>query len=232
MRHEPGADCAACAIRAKSICGAVPHRDLDILSRSRRQMRFDRRQTIVRAGEPATSFFSIVSGVVKLCRSLSDGRTQIIGFRFPGEFFAISAADTYATTVEALTFVEVCQFPHSLLKRLVQAFPQLQTRLLEMSNHYLAASEDQIFLLGRKTAKEKVASFLLSYNEKLTQESAGDHCMHLPMTRTEIADFLGLTTETVSRVLTGLAREKIITVGLSHSVRLLNVDLLQHFSGN
>jgi|SRR6185312_16871942 CRP/FNR family transcriptional regulator len=232
MRHEPGADCAACAIRAKSICGAVPHRDLDILSRSRRQMRFDRRQTIVRAGEPATSFFSIVSGVVKLCRSLSDGRTQIIGFRFPGEFFAISAADTYATTVEALTFVEVCQFPHSLLKRLVQAFPQLQTRLLEMSNHYLAASEDQIFLLGRKTAKEKVASFLLSYNEKLTQESAGGHCMHLPMTRTEIADFLGLTTETVSRVLTGLAREKIITVGLSHSVRLLNVDLLQHFSGN
>jgi CRP/FNR family transcriptional regulator len=196
-------------------------------------MRFDRRQTIVSEGEPAVSFFSIVSGVVKLCRSLPDGRTQIIGFRFPGEFFAVSDAETHTTTVEALTFVEACQFSRSRLKRLVQAFPQIQARLLEMSHRYLATSEDQIFLLGRKTAREKVASFLLSYSEKFARESVDkDHRMSLPMTRTEIADFLGLTTETVSRVLTGLVREKVIAVGLPYSVRLLNVDMLQGISGS
>jgi CRP/FNR family transcriptional regulator len=220
-------------MREKSFCDTIPVRGLDSLTRSRRLVRFDRRQTIVNEGEPAISFFSIVSGAVKLCRSLSDGRTQIIGFRFPGDFFAIADVETYTTTVEALTFVEVCQFSQPRLKRLMQTFPQVQTRLLEISSQYLAASEDQIFLLGRKTAKEKVASFLLSYSKKFAQESVGDdHRMSLPMTRTEIADFLGLTTETVSRVLTALAREKVITVGLSHSVRLLNVDVLQRISGN
>ena len=111
--------------------------------------------------------------------------------------------------------------------------PDAGMSVLEMSHRYLATSEDQIFLLGRKTAREKVASFLLSYSEKFARESVDkDHRMSLPMTRTEIADFLGLTTETVSRVLMGLVREKVITVGLPHSVRLLNVDMLQGISGN
>ena len=234
MRHVASdTDCTACAIRSQSFCGTIPARGHDALARSRRLVRFDRRRIIVSEGEPATSFFNIVSGVVKLCRSLPDGRTQIIGFRFPGEFFAISDAETYATTAESLTAVEACQFPRARLKRLMQTFPQVQTRLLDMSYRYLAASEDQIFLLGRKTAKEKVASFLLSYSARFCAEQAGTgHRLDLPMTRTEIADFLGLTTETVSRILTGLVREKAIAVGLSHSVRLLNTGLLRHLSGN
>jgi CRP/FNR family transcriptional regulator len=234
MRHaEPDTDCTACAVRTKSFCGTISLRDLDSLARSRRLVRFERRQTIVSEGEPAMSFFNVVSGAVKLCRSLPDGRTQIIGFRFPGEFFAVSDGETYTTTAETLTFVEVCQFSRLRLKRLMQAFPQVQTRLLEMSCRYLTASEDQIFLLGRKTAREKVASFLLLYSKRFAQVSADrDYRMSLPMTRTEIADFLGLTTETVSRVLTSLVREKVITVGLSHSVRLLNADQLQRISGS
>lgn len=234
MQHgEPYTDCGACTVRAKSFCGAIPARGLDNLTRSRRLVRFDRRQTIVTEGEPAVSFFSIVSGAVKLCRSLSDGRTQIIGFRFPGDFFAISDAENYTTTVEALTFAEVCRFSRSRMKRLVQTFPQMQTRLLEMSYRHLASSEDQIFLLGRKTAKEKVASFLLSYSEKVRHDWVRENDrINLPMTRTEIADFLGLTPETVSRVLTGLAREKIIAVGVSHTLCLLNPGLLQHISGH
>jgi CRP/FNR family transcriptional regulator len=221
-----------CGIRTKSFCSAIPFRNLGSLARSRRTVRFDRRQTIVSEGEPATSFFSIVSGVVKLCRSLPDGRTQIIGFRFPGEFFAFSDIETYTTTVEALTFVEACRFPRSRARRLMQTFPQVQTRLLEMSYRHLTALEDQIFLLGRKTAKERVASFLLSYSDRFAQETFDRNRRDLPLTRSEIADFLGLTTETVSRVLTGLAHEKVITVSLSHSIRLLNVDLLRRMSGN
>lgn len=234
MDHaEPYAACAACNVRAKSFCGAIPLRGLDTLSRHRRLIQFGRRQTIVCEGDSAASFFNVVSGVVKLCRSLPDGRTQIIGFRFPGEFFAVSDAETYATTAEALTFVEVCRFPRPRLKRLTQAFPQVQTRLLEMSYRHLAASEDQIFLLGRKTAREKVASFLLRYGGRFDGDPAGEgRPMSLPLTRTEIADFLGLTTETVSRVLTKLARERIIAVSLSHSVRLLNVNLLRRIAGN
>lgn len=234
MHHaEPYTDCAECSVRAQSFCGAIPPRSLEELSRNRRTEHFDRRQTIAGEGEPATSFFNIVSGVVKLCRSLPDGRTQIIGFRFPGEVFGISDTESHTTTAEALTAVTLCRFPRARLKRLVQTYPPAQTRLLEMNYRHLMDCEDQIFLLGRKTAREKVASFLLHYGGKFGGGMGGaDQRMELPVTRAEIADFLGLTTETVSRILTSLVREKIITLDLSHSVRLLNADSLRRISGH
>lgn len=231
QRTEAYAGCMSCTVRAKSFCGAIPVRGLDSLAQSRRVIRFDRRQMIICEGAPAVSLYNVVSGVVKLSRSLSDGRTQIIGFRFPGESFAISNAEKYTTTAEALTFVEVCRFSRSRLKRLTQQFPPVQTKLLEMSYQHLTTAEDQIFLLGRKTAREKVASFLLRYGGKF-DPGRTDKDWRFPVTRTEIADFLGLTTETVSRVLASLARENLITVGLSRSVRLLNIDVLRRVAGN
>ena len=224
--------CAECAVRSASFCGAVPNRDLLILARSRQLVHFDRRETIIREGDPAVSFFNVTSGVVKLYRSLSDGRTQIIGFRFPGDFFAVSETKRHTKTAEAVTHVEVCRFSRSWLKRLMSQFPQLQARFLQMSYRDLASWEDQIFLLGRKTAREKIASFLLRYGrDPRRNEIEKYRHIDLPMTRTEIADFLGLTTETVSRVLTRLAREKVITVGTSRSIRLTDIDSLRHISG-
>ena len=225
--------CRSCSVRAVSVCSAIPNRDLSILARSRHQIQFSRRETIVREGDPMLSFFNITSGVVKLYRSLPDGRTQIIGFRYPGEFFAISAVCRHTSTAEAVTAVEVCRFPKSRLKRLMNSFPQLQAQLLQMSYRHLAQSEDQIFLLGRKTAREKVADFLLRCSRDSNQNQIGkSRYVNLPMTRTEVADFLGLTTETVSRVLTNLVRENIISVGLSRSVSLVDIESLTRISGN
>ncbi len=225
--------CRSCSVRAASFCSAIPTQDLSILASSRHQVQFGRRETIVREGDPMLSFFNITSGVVKLYRSLPDGRTQIIGFRYPGEFFAISAIHRHTSTAEAVTDVEVCRFPKSRLKRLMNIFPQLQTQLLQMSCRHLAQSEDQIFLLGRKTAREKVASFLLRYSREPSQNQNGNgRYVNLPMTRTEVADFLGLTTETVSRVLANLVRENIISIGLSRSVSLIDIDSLSKISGN
>jgi CRP/FNR family transcriptional regulator len=204
--------------------------DIVSLARTRRLIRFDRRQVIRNEGAPS-SLFNVISGVVKLYRSLSDGRTQIVGFRFPGEFFVITDSDGHSTTAEALTFVEVCKFSHSRLKRLTLQFSQTQAKLLDVSYRQLATAEEQILLLGRKTASEKVASFLLFYGQKFDPERT-EWGLQLPMTRAEIADFLGLTTETVSRALTALAREKIIAVSLSHTIRFLNVDLLRRAAGS
>lgn len=234
MHHaEPDTACTACTARISGFCGAIPLRNLDSLDRSRRLMRFDRRNTIVSEGEPASSFFNIVSGVVKLYRSQPDGRTQIVGIRFPGDFFAVSDTETYTTTAEALTFVEACRFSRSRLARIMQSFPQAQAKILEMSRRHLTASEDHIVLLGRKTARERVASFLLLYGRQFGRDAIKkNHHICMPMTRVEIADFLGLTTETVSRVLTALARTNAITIGLPQSIHLLNLDLLRHFSGS
>lgn len=111
-------------------------------------------------------------------------------------------------------------------------FPELQASFVQRTYRHLAALEDQIVLLGRMTAKEKIVRFLLRYSAGYqdAKPGAGRH-IDLPMTRTEIADFLGLTTETVSRVLTSLAGDKLITVHLSHSVRLIDVDSLRRISG-
>lgn len=227
-----GNDCAACPVRTESFCAAVPNRGIDALSRGRRLVRFDRRQTIVWEGSEAVSFFNVVSGVVKLYRSLSSGRTQIIGFCFPGDFFATSETGKYTTTAEAITFVEACRFPRARLKRLTHQFPELQAALIERSYRHTTLLEDQIVLLGRMTAREKIVGFLLKYGAGACRAkvNAGQH-IHLPMTREEIADYLGLTTETVSRVLTSLAREKLITVGISHSVHLIDVESLKRISG-
>lgn len=234
MRHaEPYVDCTTCAVRADNFCSAVPLRGLGGLVHSRQVERFERRQTIISEGGPASSFFNIVSGVVKLCRSLADGRTQIIGFRFPGEAFGVSDTGTYTATVEALTPVELCRFPKARLNGLMQAFPPVQEKLLEMNYRYMGDYEDQIFLLGRKTARERVASFLLGYGDRFSRGMRGpDRGLGLPVTRAEIADFLGLTTETVSRILTSLVREKIIVIGAARSIHLLDTFALQRISGD
>ena len=227
-------ECHGCLIRESSFCSATPDSGLDVLSRSRRRVRIPKRQTIVCEGEPATSFFNVTNGDVKLIRSSPDGRRpQIVGFRVAGEFFATPASDRYTITAEAVTDVEVCVFSHQRLSRILRQWPNLLARLFQMSNEQLTDSEEQVFLLGRKSARERVVSFLLAFG---TRTACNRHRVlrqvNLPMTRTDIADFLGLTIETVSRVFAKLAKERLITVEVARSVQFLNLPALQQIAGD
>ena len=225
-------ECAACPARAASFCNVVPNCDLGVLAKSRRLIVFERRQTIVCQGEAATTFFNVVTGLVKLCRGSRDGRTQIVGFRGPGEFFAAAETGHYTATAEAVSRVVLCRFSRARLRRLVRDHPQLPARLLGISHRQLETLEEQMFLLGRMTAREKVASFLLHHGlNSMPEGEPHARCVRLPVTRAEIADFLGLTTETVSRVVASLVREHVITVGTSHTIHLIDVKRLQRESG-
>ena len=187
---------------------------------------------IICEGEPATSIFNVTQGVVKLVRSSSDGRTQIVGFRVPGEFFATPAFERYTVTAVAVTDVQLCRFSRSRLAGLLREYPDLLARLFEMSSAQLLASEDQVFLLGRRTAREKVVTFLLDFSSRtLLGRPEPQRLVHLPMARVDIADFLGLTIETVSRVLSSLVREGLITVGISRSVRFVDLPALMSIAG-
>jgi CRP/FNR family transcriptional regulator len=225
--------CASCPVRSTSFCDVVPNCDLKAFAKKRTPIHYEPHQTIVCEGELATSIFNVVSGVVKLSRSLPDGRTHIIGFRLPGELFATSENDTYTSSAEAITQVGLCAFPRSFLTREVRDYPRLQTRLLSLSYRQLAASEDQILLLGRMTAREKVARFLCVYGRKpFCDDKKQLQRAQLPMNRIEIAGFLGLTVETVSRILSSLRRGGIITVGrTSHSIHVADVDALERVAG-
>jgi CRP/FNR family transcriptional regulator len=166
---------------------------------------------------------NITRGLVKVYRSSADGRTQIIAFCRPGQFVAISSDARHSVSAEAVTGVEVCRFSSARLRTLLRAHPKLLNNLLQLSYRQMADAENQIVLLGRKTAEEKVASFLLN--------SAGDvrrgDQLELAMKRSEVADYLGLTTETVSRVLAGFARARLLTIGKSRKIHFIDPDALR-----
>ena len=158
-------------------------------------------------GDPAENMFWISAGVVKVYRTLADGRCQITGFLFPGDFLGLASDDAYASGAVAVGPVTVSRFPRKKVEQLVAASPLVARLLLRCTCGELNAAQNQMLLLGRKTASEKVASFVMQVLDRTDSDR-----IVLPMTRTDIADYLGLTIETVSRTLTHLREDDVIAV--------------------
>jgi len=158
---------------------------------------------------------------------LSDGRRQITGFLFAGNFFGLSCKDKYSFTAEAITDVEICVFPRSRIMEAFRQFPELGERVFDMTRTELDSTHDQMLLLGRKTAREKLCSFLLTMRGKNSLNAAPEsNRVDLPMSRSDIADFLGLTVETISRQFTSLHKLDLIELDGSHRVLLKNPGTL------
>jgi CRP/FNR family transcriptional regulator len=207
------------------------------LSQISRRKKFHPGQTIISGDEPADFFANLVSGTVKLSKTLPDGRQQIVGLLFPPDFMgrAYSRSNPYAA--EAASQVEVCAFPHAAFERLVGEFPGLQQRLFQHTLDELDAARDWMLLLGRKTAEEKLASFLLM----LARRSLMIGCSHsgkpeiasfeLPLTRADMADYLGLTIETVSRQLTKLKTSNVIRLSTNRLIQVPDIGRLARIAG-
>ncbi len=179
-----------------------------------------------REGDQAEHLYTITAGAVKLYKLLSDGRRQITAFLFPGDFFGLSIHESYAYTAESLSTVVFCRFPRRKLEALFNEMPMLEKKLLGATTQELAAAQEQMLLLGRKTAREKLATFLVVLRRRLAEKSDRSPMFALPMSRSDIADFLGLTIETVSRTLTGLKREGLIVLPDANHVAILRFEEL------
>lgn len=214
--------CDACPGR-HSVCATVRASDLERYAMTRTSQTIASGATFVSEGEAALSVFTVVSGVVKLFKLLSDGRRQIVGFLVPGDVFGFAPNDKYTASAEAFSSVTVCRCPRRQLERAFAEFPGVERRFLDIINCELAAAQDQMVLLGRKTAHERLASFLLSLARRQNND---DDSIDLPMTRTDIADYLGLTTETVSRVFTVLKGSGCIATNGSSKVYILDRNAL------
>ena len=153
--------CAACTVRVLSLCDALDERDLPRLSAISSSQTLTPHETFVVEGDPAVHLFNVTDGAVKVYKLLADGRQQITGFLFPGDFLGLSSGGRYAYSAEAITEVTFCRFERKRLERLLDDFPRMEKRLLGIASNELAAAQDQMLLLGRKTAREKLASFLL-----------------------------------------------------------------------
>lgn len=173
----------------------------------------------------AHSVYTVISGMLRLSKSLPDGRRQVVGFCFPGDFLGLSMTDRCGLTATAVERVRLCALPRREFVRLLRASPALLARLHGFTTYELELAREQLLLLGRQTAEERVASFLLSMRERWRRLGQDEAVVPLPMTRKDIGDYLGLTVETVSRVLGRFARTGRIVLE-PHAVRLVKPDEL------
>jgi len=164
-----------------------------------RGMRFAAREVLASQGSPGDGVFTITEGMVRIYRLLADGRRQVLGFALPGDFLGLSLFDVYSFSADAVTDTVVCSFPRKSFVAYADQRPHLMGRLYEFASHELSLAQDQMVLLGRRTAEERVGTFLIMMRDRLRRLGHTSPTLPLSMTRQDIADYLGLTIETVSR---------------------------------
>jgi CRP/FNR family transcriptional regulator len=223
---EDGNACVTCALRPLSACCALEDGELDTLWRLARTVNFAPRELILQQDEPANNVFNITAGAVRIYKLLPNGNRHVLGFAIPGDFIGISVGENYELSADAMCPTTVCQFTRASFLEFLDTKPHFLRHMHAMATRELEMARNQIVILGRRTAEEKVAAFLIGLRDRWARIDGATLHIPLPMTRQDIGDFLGLTVETVSRMFTRLARKKTLVV-TPEGVRLLDVAKLE-----
>lgn len=239
LGHTQPLACTHCAVRHKAVCAALENHELSELNALARHHTVPAGKSIQPAGEPTIYVANIVEGVVKLVRGLSDGREQIVGLLFGADFLGRTFSDLASCEAVAVTDVKLCSFPQDDFEDLLTRYPNLEERLFSDTLIELERAHGWLALLGRKTASERVATFLLMLADRQSLAT----CSHfqprqrqlsfdLPLTRTEIADYLGLTIETVSRQLGRFKKDGLIQIENNRHITIPNRPALAELTGD
>lgn len=217
---EPnGQPCADCRVRELSVCASLDRAEMEEFEHFGRHVRFAACETVFAEEEMTTSFYSLLEGVMRLYKLLPDGRRQIVGFALPGDFLGMTTSGRNNFSADAIGPVEVCRFSKASFLRFAEDKPHLLRRINELAIRELSQARDHMVLLGRRSAEEKVATFLIGWRDRLARRTGPSATLPLPMSRQDIADYLGLTIETVSRTFTKLERDGVIEI-ISGGIRL------------
>lgn len=206
----------------------LPEADADIidlgpiLSLRGTRMHFERNAEIFGEDEPAEYIYRVVSGAVRTMRFSSDGRRQILAFHLPGDVFGVETGEDHSYSAEAVGPADVVMVRRSLLEKAANEDIRVTRRWLELTAQNLRNAHDHALILGRKGAGERVAAFLLRFADRFTRGQELD----LPMSRADIADYLGLTIETVSRAFSEMERQSAIALPSSRHVVVRNRSTL------
>jgi CRP/FNR family transcriptional regulator, anaerobic regulatory protein len=225
--------CQACEARHRGICGVLSPEQLIELSRQTTKSVVEADQELAAAGQPIKRHANIMKGVVKLSKLMADGRQQIVGLQFAPDFIGRPFARQSDVTAEAATEVRVCSFPGSALDAMMRQSPELEHKLHQQALDELDEARDWMLTLGRKTAAEKVASFLYLIARNIDPVSSLGHDtvrFEIPLKRSDIADFLGLTIETVSRQITKMRQSGAINLINNRIVEVPDPERLRRLS--
>lgn len=227
--------CQACEARHRGICGVLSPEELTQVARHSHLVRREAGTELIGDAEEVTSYANVLKGVVKLSKMLSDGRQQLVGLQFAPDFLGRPFKAQSHLTAEAASEVDLCRLPKAAVEQLIASNPALEHKLLEQTLKELDEARDWMVTLGRKTAAEKVASFLYliatHIDPSLDTEQGTATTFDLPLTRADIADFLGLTVETVSRQLTKLRTDAVIEITNNRHLTIPDMSRLKNRCG-
>jgi CRP/FNR family transcriptional regulator, anaerobic regulatory protein len=218
--------CAACGVRDSSFCACLDAAGLEELRGILTRVRVPAGRLIAEEGAPREHVANVTRGVVRTYKSLADGRRQVTGFLLPGDFLGLAGEGVHADSAEAVVEVELCRYPAAAFAAFLDAHPQAARRLFGQARRDLAAAQDHLLQLGRKSAKARLAWLLLDLARRSHGEPTPGMRVDLPMSRHDIADHLGLTVETVSRNFTRLRKAGVIDLDDSQAPVLRDPEAL------
>ncbi|MGC8201641.1 transcriptional regulator FnrL [Aliiroseovarius sp. PTFE2010] len=229
-------DCGTCPIRHRAVCARCDESELEMLDSVKYYRSYEAGQPIIWSGDHMDFVASVVTGVATLSQTMEDGRTQMVGLLLPSDFIGRPGREAAAYDVTAVSNITLCCFRRKGFEDVMHRAPHITERLLEMTLDELDAAREWLLILGRKTAREKIASLLTIIARReasLNMVKLGSGAVFdLPLTREAMADYLGLTLETVSRQVSALKREGVIELEGKRRVVIPDIDALIVESGD
>ena len=229
-------ECKDCPIRHRAVCARCDADELAMLEDIKYYRSFSAGQTIMWAGDRMDFVASVVSGVASLTQTMEDGRTQMVGLLLPSDFAGRPGRETAAYTVTASTDLLMCCFRRKPFEKMIASTPHISQRLLEMTLDELDAAREWMLVLGRKTAREKIASLLgiIARRDAIIGKVTDTNSLSfdLPLTREAMSDYLGLTLETVSRQISALKKDGVIILEGKRHIQVPDMDRLLDEAGD
>ncbi|MEH6545477.1 MAG: helix-turn-helix domain-containing protein [Sneathiella sp.] len=230
-RPIPLSPCNCCAAHKKAICASLDGKELTRFRKLSQVRLVKAGQSIYREMDPANYLYTVVSGEARLSSLLNDGRRQVTDFRACGDKLGEHNQGYYAADAEAITDTIVCQTPLPEIRARLDDMPGLRNSLMDKMESEINQMRSHLLLLGRKTPIEKVATFLVERAQKFKNKGGDDSEISLSMSRRDIADYLGLTIETVSRTLTTLKSKDVLIIPSTDRISVLDMVELKCLAG-
>ena len=224
--------CTICKVRTYSFCRCLDEDKLKDFSDISFEKSFLNKQNIFLQNDQSDYLYNITEGNVKIYQLLDDGRIQIIGFLYPGDFFGSYRNNKYNYCAEAIGELKTCVFDQKILDKYLDENPILAKELLNKTSFELTLAQDRLTVLGKLNAGERLVKFLLNISEQRNRIGWKNNPISLPMTRQDIADYLGITIETVSRELSNLKTSNIIKIITSKQIYLSNIEELKSYANH
>ncbi|SLN28893.1 Nitrogen fixation regulation protein FixK [Roseovarius litorisediminis] len=229
-------DCGDCPIRHRAVCARCEADELKRLDELKYYRSFEAGQTVIWSGDHMEFVGSVVTGIATLTQTMEDGRTQMVGLLLPSDFVGRPGRDAAAYNVVAITDMVMCCFRKKPFEQMMNETPHIAQRLLEMTLDELDAAREWMLVLGRKTAREKIASLMaIIARRDATLNLAGIDkpiVFDLPLTREAMSDYLGLTLETVSRQISALKKDGVIHLQGKRHVTVPDFERLLEEAGD